>query len=337
MEYKYIGEDASRVTINAHQCYQGLLIAREGLINYRGGMYWKSVSGTDYLIRDFGSRQNRLGKRSDETAQIYLNFCRKKTEASERFKSLMSAQTACARACIAAYAGRVPLITAQILRKLADIPELNKKTLIVGTNALFAYESAAAVHFSDKVIATGDVDILLDTRKTISLAVKDPGGFLSVLKSIDKSFEIMTNQRFRAQNKTGFMVDLIQPTLKDVMFSNQTSLTDFPDDLSIVEIKGLDWLVSCPKFNATAIDIKGFPVPITAPDPRAYAMHKLWLSAKDDRNPLKKDRDISQARAVFDLVTEKLSFLKFNEKDLQAMPFKLRDHAAEDFGFSMNF
>jgi hypothetical protein len=35
-----------------------------------------------------------------------------------------------------------------------------------------------------------------------------------------------------------------------------------------------------------------------APDPRVWAAHKLWLSKRNDREPIKRRRDEAQARAV---------------------------------------
>jgi hypothetical protein len=32
----------------------------------------------------------------------------------------------------------------------------------------------------------------------------------------------------------------------------------------------------------------GMPAPIVSPDPRAFAIHKMWLSKQDDRDPAKK-------------------------------------------------
>jgi hypothetical protein len=332
MKYSEIDSNASRVTINAHQCYQGLRQVKEDLSHYRGGMYWKTVTGTDYLIRDFGTRQNSLGKRSEHSEAVYKAFTAKKSELTDRLASLSKVQTSHARACVAAYAGRVPLMVAQIVRKLEDTPVLASKSLIVGTNALYAYEAAASVRFEEDIIATQDVDILLDTRKRIRVASSEIRGVIGLLQSVDKSFEVMRGTTFRAINKNGFMVDLIQPQ-KDMRFSSETAVSDFPEDLSVVEIKGLDWLVSCPKFQATVIDEKGYPASMVVPDPRAFAMHKLWLSAQPDREPAKKGRDLGQARAVFQLVTDRLCFLEFGSRALQAMPFEVRARAGTDFGF----
>jgi len=63
---------------------------------------------------------------------------------------------------------------------------------------------------------------------------------------------------------------------------------------------------------------------LIAPDPRAFAMHKYWLSERYDRNPQKKNRDLEQAIAVFDLVNDQLLFLEFSSDAVRAVPGHLR-------------
>jgi hypothetical protein len=75
-----------------------------------------------------------------------------------------------------------------------------------------------------------------------------------------------------------------------------------PDDLIAVEIEGLAWLESAPTFESTAIDERGAPLRLVTPDPRVFAIHKLWMSRRPDREPLRRRRDADQARAVAALV-----------------------------------
>ena len=324
MQYIDIDSNSNRIKINAIQCHQALEDALNKWRPYQGSMMWRCLSGTDYLIHQVQKRQKSLGARSPETELIYNHFQERKSELADRIKSLKANQDRNAKLCKAVNANRVPRMVAQISRKIADFPVLANKTLIVGTNALYAYESAAAVFFEPDMLATEDVDVLWDTRKKISIAATEPQGFIGLLKSIDKSFEVMRDSGFSAANKEGFIVDLIQPINKNVLFSNAASMSDFPDDLVAVEIKGLAWLVSCPKFSATGIDEQGYPVKMLVPDPRAYAMHKYWLSNRADRQPDKKKRDLEQSLAVFELINAKLSYLELGDKALQAMPLEIR-------------
>lgn len=54
-------------------------------------------------------------------------------------------------------------------------------------------------------------------------------------------------------------------------------------------------------------------VPFHVPDPRAFALHKAWLSQQLTHEPLKKPRDLAQARVVAQLVREYMPHLSFDE------------------------
>ena len=60
-------------------------------------------------------------------------------------------------------------------------------------------------------------------------------------------------------------------------------------------------------------------------DPRAFVLYKLYLSQKEDRDPIKKPRDIAQARAIFNLIQERLPHLGFDQ--IKSMPERLRNES----------
>lgn len=71
--------------------------------------------------------------------------------------------------------------------------------------------------------------------------------------------------------------------------------------------------LAAPKLETVAVDEDGQPVPFRVPDPRAFALHKAWLSPQLTREPVKKPRDLAQARAVAQLVREYMPHLSFGE------------------------
>jgi hypothetical protein len=81
-----------------------------------------------------------------------------------------------------------------------------------------------------------------------------------------------------------------------------------------------------------AIDARGFPVRIVAPDPRAFAVHKFWLSEQPARNPAKRRRDRLQAQAVTELTSKYLRHLPFDRGALRSFPKVLVDGAQHLFG-----
>ena len=131
-----------------------------------------------------------------------------------------------------------------------------------------------------------------------------------MLKKADRSFELVRKRGFRAANAGQFMVDLI---VAPRSMRDSEPVTFSEGDLVASEVPGLQWLINAPKLDAVAIDEDGFPAPMRAPDPRAFALHKAWLSQQPERDPVKKPRDLAQARAVAQLVREAMPHLSFDE------------------------
>ncbi|MDJ0667423.1 MAG: GSU2403 family nucleotidyltransferase fold protein [Desulfobacterales bacterium] len=59
---------------------------------------------------------------------------------------------------------------------------------------------------------------------------------------------------------------------------------------------------------------------MVCPAPRAFALHKIWMSAQPDRNPLKKQCDHNQAVAVAYLVRKYIPQHKFTSSELRMFP-----------------
>lgn len=337
MKYSELDLNQSRIYIDALQNFDALKSAYLEAKKYTGSLFWRRVNDVDYLIMNKGTNtQKSLGARSEESERFFADFQRNKASTNEHFTLLQAQQHEHAKFVSAAGINRVPTIVANLARKLKQFPKLENTTMIVGTNALYAYEAYAGVRFVSGIVATRDVDVLWDTRKKISIVTQEPKGFIGLLQSIDATFSVVGNKgSFTASNSKGFMVDLIQPLGKNPHKVRQSVMSDFSDDLVAVQIKGLEWLISCPKFTSTAFDEKGFPVELVVPDPRAFSMHKLWLSEQEDRSPIKKMRDKEQAETIFNLVQEKMPSLSFSDVALNALPFSVKKQASYDFGFSL--
>ena len=104
-----------------------------------------------------------------------------------------------------------------------------------------------------------------------------------------------------------------------------------PGDLKAVKFRNLHWLISSPKFTQIVICDNGMPAPMIVPAPRAFALHKLWLSSQDDREPIKKKRDRGQAIAVGKLVVEHLPQYRFDASELRMFQLKIVQKAIELF------
>jgi len=336
MENNELSLESRRIYIDSVQAYEVFLDAERDMQKHAGSMRWKSVHGKEYLVkRSPRGSEKGLGPRSPETEAIFDAFVHDKVLADQRFIEARERINERAAFNQAARLNRVPWVAGQIARKLSQNPDLASRTMLIGTNAIYAYEAAAGVRVDSGIVSTMDLDILWDTRHKLKMAGLSVEGLIGLLRGLDRTFKPLApdgHHGFRAVNAGGYMVDLIEPARRNVLFSKPSSMSELDDDLVAVEIKGMEWLVSCPRFKAVAFDEKGYPVPMVVPDPRAFALHKQWLSRQDDRDPLKKARDEAQARSVFYMTINHFPQLPFADAALRALPYPIRKRAALDWG-----
>jgi len=319
-----MNDDQRRITIDAAQLHEAYMDAFTKSRAYRGGMHWKKARGKEYLFRslDRYGYGKSLGVRSKETERIYHNFHHKKKQVLARLKQLKERLKGQARFCRAARIARVPRLVTAILRLLEQHQLLGRNLQIVGTNALYAYEARAGVFLERGLLATQDMDVLRDIRPKLRLfAIDDVDnkGLIDILHKADRSFDLFGKKSFRAVNQAGYMVDLIKPESKSVLIRESRQVGS-ADDLMAAEIKNLHWLVSAPKFYQIVIGEDGFPATMVVPDPRAFAVHKLWVSNQKDRDALKKKRDRSQALAVCKLILQYMPEFEIKKEDLRMFP-----------------
>jgi hypothetical protein len=331
--------DQRREFVNTQQRFAAYRDAQSRVLATRGSMVWARSKGNEYLARSAyeksGVRKQRsLGPRSPETETLKLEFERGRDEAQQRFKEIDAAldrQSAINRAL---GLGRVPLISARILRALDRTRTLGGGLRVIGTHAMYAYEAAAGVLFDSGLTTTGDIDLLMDSRGGLRFIVSDEiadRSLMKVLKSIDKSFE-KTRQPYRAQNAQGFLVDLIKPMRDPPWQVDADQIGDGgADDLTASEIAGLIWLENAPAFESMVIDERGAPLRIVVPDPRVWAAHKLWVSQQLDRVPIKKRRDGQQAIAAAAIVRDYFPQLPYEREALKMLPGDVFEAAASLF------
>lgn len=294
---------------------------------FRGSMTWKTVRRREYLYRKSGGEWKSLGPRTPETERAFERFRSGRTAIRERIASLDETIRRMAPVNRAMRLGRVPWVAAKLLRKLERKHLLGSAISVVGTHALYAYERLAGGHFHQSQVATLDIDLLYDARDRVRLVASDTRdeGLSGILRSVDRTFDPMTPGGFRAVNDAGFMVDLIGPMPANPASRREPArIGSDAADLTAAEIEGLAWLLNCPRVQQTVIDERGYPVRLDVPDPRAFALHKLWVSERPDRDRLKARRDEAQAAAVAGLVLRYLPHLRFDGDDLLALPAALR-------------
>lgn len=298
---------------------------REFRHSYSGSMHWNKSGGGEYLRRRYGpSAWENLGPRSAETERIKEAYCEQRTKLRQRLTRLNNRIKEREKVLRALGLGRVPETAARVMRKLDEVGLLGKQLFVVGTHCLYAYEARSGVLFEPSLMATQDIDLLWDARRKLSIAVLDevkPEGVIGLLRKVDHSFESKPGH-YRAVNDDGFYVDLIRPIRPNEVVRADPKIVDADNDMSASAIVGLQWLVNAPKFEQVAIGFDGRPVWMGCIDPRVFALHKLWLSKQETREPIKRKRDAAQARAVAAVASDYLD-MSFSAKDLSALPIDL--------------
>jgi hypothetical protein len=330
MSIKELRGEQRRQLIDTQQVFDTWRQAHhEANHRFAGSMRWGERNGTDYLLRKIRQAETSLGRRGVETERIYEAFVGGRAENKDRLAGLTNRLDELAPVNRALGLGRVPVIAARILRECDEAGLLGEHLTIVGTNALYAYEAEAGVHTESDLAASLDIDLLYDARRHLSLALAGvrTAGLIGLLRAVDTSFAPIHPRSFRAANPDGYLVDLIRPEARDpIRDKSKPALTDLPEDLEGAAIFGLGWLVNSPKMDVVAIDERGYPVRMVVIDPRAFALHKAWVSSREDREPVKARRDFQQAQAAALIATRYLR-RAFESAELDALPKELRELA----------
>lgn len=297
-----------RTSTDARQYYELLAIAEAKLAEYPGWLFWKTYpNGREYLVHAFDrtGRGTTRGARDAESEAFFNDFKNAQDEARSRVKLARETLQNHGRFCKAARINRFPRPGTKVVRGFAEAG-WQKNFLIVGTYALYVYESLADVQFLSGVLETADLDLLWDAEEPLKVIVKGDSqdvnpedGALGILKRVDKSYTRNEEKTFQAINASGYVVDFLRP-----LIPMEPPLIGKDDRLNPIALTGLDWLVES-ALDVMVIDIDGIPMMVRVPDPRIFAAHKWWLSEKTDRNPGKRDRDAQQAKTVASLLLER--------------------------------
>lgn len=309
MDYLPLSDNATRQIIDSTTVFDEFVRVQAQARQYAGGMYWKRQQGYQYLVKTSpDNRQQRIGPRSPETERIFEEFTARKSEVEARLKSLKGALTDAERMNKALKAGRVPSVVVSVLQSTENAG-LGEHFTVVGTHALYAYETAAGVRIVQGALATQDVDLLWDARRRVRFVTdlaKIDLSMLRVLQHADPTFQRKEGQNETAINAKGFEVDFLrrQPEGDD---PHPFRFSDDEDDLWPVQALRASVLTSAPRFEHVVISATGRMTLMRTIAPEAFVEFKRWMAEKAPHRPkLKRQRDRRQADIVQALLDEGL-------------------------------
>jgi hypothetical protein len=288
--------------INSKQIYEHYVEKKnEYFMNYNLSMYWRQSKGKEYLTkkRSLSNKVTSLGVKSSETIKIYEDFLLHKKALKHELTLLEEKLEKIRKLNKIEFLTRVPSALVEIYQKINEL-KLDDKMILIGTNALYAYEAHCSLFVEEEQLATEDIDVLAKESKDLSVVFREvlpQGKLTSLIKLIDKSFEQDRKIPYRFRNKKGVLLEVISPTNSKKVMKN----SDFMDILNL-EMEGMQWLENSRIFKSMVIGEDGKCAVLSTIHPLEYAVYKNWLSKQLDRNIHKKNRDYEQSKLVTELI-----------------------------------
>jgi hypothetical protein len=232
-------------------------------------------------------------------------FTEVKQSVGARQRSLRDRRGEAERLNKALRVGRVPNLVVDVLNQLG-LAGLSEHFTVVGTHALYAYETAASVRIEAGALATQDVDRLWDARKRVQFAstmCQLDSSLLKLLQRADPSFLRMEGQLESAVNDKGFMVDFIRRMAADGD-PHPFRFTEDEGDLWPVQAQRAEDFLNMPSYERVVFSITGRMALMRTVSPAVFVAFKRWMAELDNRSAGKRRRDQLQADIVQELLDE---------------------------------
>lgn len=317
-----LSDEQLRALTNAGQLYESWKDVMVPLSRLPGGMYWRVIRSKEYLYQyattPAGTQQTKsLGPRKPETEESYEEFKKTKQDLEERRAGIEKRFTEFAPAWRALRLPAIDRTAGSILRAFDLTGFVGKSVLVIGTYALKAYEVEAATTFSAGMDATEDLDFTLFVDERT--ADPDlPRRLLLTLKQVDSTFVVNVASPKTAVNKNGYRIDLLASKAAADKLSSAR-----PWKPEVLE--GQECLLLGKPVSVVLIDFDGWPVAVAAPDPRYFALHKLWLSKRPGRPAIKRAKDKNQGEALLRTVGDQMPHYPLDEQFVASLPATLKE------------
>jgi hypothetical protein len=307
-------DEQARALVNLEQRYQVWMDAERTLAALPYDLRRKDIAGRSYLYEIEGRSGNgkSLGPWSPENEARFQAFRATKTDAKARRDASRGALEETGRLCRAL---RLPMLAnaaGPILREADRRRLLGVRLLVVGANAIPAYAVEAGGFIREAPQETDDFDLAWSAKDA------EGGGqtIWPMLKAVDPTFTVNMERTFQARSDKGYEVEiLVAPSRAGTM--------DRLDQPKPVPLPEQEWLLLGRPVDRVVICRDGSPARIVAPDPRWFALQKLWMASQAKRNPLKRPKDLKQGVALLDAVDAAMPQYPLDDAFAAALPTDL--------------
>jgi hypothetical protein len=313
-------QEQARALVNLRQQYEVWMAAERGLAALPYDLRRKEIGGRSYLyeISDRSGNGRSLGPWTEAQAQRLESYRAEKAALKARRSNARAALEESARICRSL---RTPMIASEageVLREADRRQLLGTRLLVIGTNAIAAYCLEAGGLILDAPSETQDFDLAW-TSETQPVQAEV---VWNLLKAVDPTYTVNTERTFQARNAKAYEIELLVAPSRAATLAAREKPRPVP-------LPEQEWLLEGRWVDQVVIGRDAAPARILAPDPRWYALHKLWMGAQAKRNPLKRSKDQRQGQALLNAVAMEMPQFPL-DKDFEAqLPDALSPFYAE--------
>ncbi|MBR0899014.1 hypothetical protein JQ616_29005 [Bradyrhizobium tropiciagri] len=308
-------DEKIRVLVNLEQQYEVWIEAERAIATLPYNLKWKTVSEKDYLyqVLDRTGNAKSLGPRSTENETKFDAYHSRKTELSRRRDETRARLVDTCRLYRALRLPLIPSEAAEILREADRRALLGTHLLVVGTNAVPAYFVEAGGRIVNAPSETNDFDLAWMANEQ----EERDNPVWAMLKSVDRTYTVNTERPFQARNSKAYEVELLVAPSKVGTMGKR-------DQPKPVPLDEQEWLLRGRFVSHVVVGRDGSPARIVAPDPRWFALQKLWMSRQEKRNSLKRPKDAKQGEALLTVIRDWMPQFKMDDAFEEELPDELR-------------
>ncbi|MFM9967882.1 MAG: GSU2403 family nucleotidyltransferase fold protein, partial [Burkholderiales bacterium] len=293
------------------------------------GMRFNKRGDNEYLYiqSDRINNGRSLGPRSSETEARLATFKSEREAIDSRIQASGERVRMNSRICRALQVAAIASEAGKILVEFDKRAMLGRYLTVVGTNAILAYNlEAGGPIIIGADAATDDFDLVWARDHATSLVLKgsddaEPPSILAALKEVDATYTVNEERPFQLRNRRAYEVEIrVPPTQLDAMPAADRIRP-------ATNLHELEWLLLGTPVEQVVPAKDEWAAKIIAPDPRMFALQKMYIADKPTRDALKKHKDRRQAEALLRACKSgELPRHPLSDEFVASIPAPLRPH-----------
>ncbi|MDK2768424.1 MAG: nucleotidyltransferase domain-containing protein [Sphingomonas sp.] len=317
MSIQPFSDEQARIIVNLEQAYEVWMETLRTLNDMPYNMRIKEVSGREYLyeVTDRVGSMKSKGALDREKRAEFDAYKSEKAALKDRLAQSKDKLREIGSLYRALRLPMLPTDAGKILREADRMRFLGEQAMVVGTNALIAYALEANAFIRDAPDTTMDFDMAL----TAIDADDDRPTLWKILKEVDATYTVNSERPFQARNAKAYEVEILAAPSR---LQGQTA-RDKPRPVPLPE---QEWLLNGRPISRVVGVQDGEAARLFVPDPRWFALQKLWMAEKPERNPQKRPKDVKQGMALLDAVAQTMPHYPLDRRFQTELPPELKPH-----------